>query len=63
MRMVARMSREPRLDRGVLVRSVVVHDDMNVQISRNIAVDVLEKLDELGMSVTRQTPRSIASWC
>src|ERR1700678_3853346 len=54
--MVARMLREPCFDRWMLVRSIVVHDDVDIQLARDVAVDVFEELEELRMPMAWQTP-------
>jgi hypothetical protein len=51
---VARMGCEPLFDVSVLMRRVVVHDQMNIELSRNGAIDMLQEFDELFMSVTGQ---------
>ena len=51
---VAGMSGEPGSDRRVLVRGVVVQNQMHVKFRWHIFVNVLEKLNELRVSVTRQ---------
>lgn len=40
----------------MLMRSVVVHDDMDIQLACDVAVYVIEELEKLRMPMTRQTP-------
>jgi len=48
-----RMATQPTLDAGVLVGSVVVHDQVHVQFARRLLVDALQEADELLMPVLR----------
>ncbi|MDP2479281.1 MAG: hypothetical protein Q8W49_02105 [Candidatus Palauibacterales bacterium] len=41
---IARPSSEPRLDLDVLVTCIVVDDEMDLEIVRDVGVDVLEEL-------------------
>ncbi len=47
--MDARMSFERGADLGMLVRGVVVNDEMQVPVGRGFAMDLVEKADELLM--------------
>ena len=47
---------QPCLDRGSLVGGVVVHDDVDVQPVRYIAVDHLEEVEELLRAVAPVAP-------
>ena len=47
MNMPARTPGEPVADRLRLVRRVVVHDDMDVEIGRNVGLDMIQELPEL----------------
>src|SRR5689334_16451989 len=47
MQLIPGSARQPGADRGVLVRAIVVEDEMNVEIGRDIGVDVLQKGEEL----------------
>ena len=51
----SRMAFQPRLDSGMFVSSVVVHDQMQSQVGRCLDVDKLQKTDELLMPVPRHT--------
>jgi len=44
--MVAWMSRQPGFDLRRLMGGVVVHDDMNVKLFGNAAVDLFQKVEE-----------------
>src|SRR5215469_8625858 len=44
MEMEAPMASEPTLHLGVLVRAVVVHDQMKVQVKRKLSIEAAEKL-------------------
>ena len=52
MEMEALMPRQPGADFGMLVGGVIVNDQMHVLLSRGLAVDRIEKADELLMPVT-----------
>ena len=54
--MVAGMSGEPGFHGRVLVRRIVVQNQMHVKCPLHILVNVLKKLNELRVSVTRQAP-------
>src|SRR5215467_14330567 len=43
---------EPRLDLGCLVGGIVVHDDMDVELVRDLSIDLFEEVQELGRPVT-----------
>ena len=49
----ARMTREPGFDSGMLVRAVVIDDQVHVEIPGNFALDVTQESEELLMSVAR----------
>jgi hypothetical protein len=55
MDVVPRMGCEPFFDFGMLLRSVVVHDQMEIELLGNGSIDVLQELDEFFMPVARQT--------
>src|ERR1700704_1988347 len=50
--MESRMAFEPRFDLGMLVGRVIVHDQMQVQRGRGLAINQFQKLDPLLMAVT-----------
>ena len=52
MQVIARMLLKPLLDVCMGVRPVVVEDHMKVEISRNCAVNLPEKVNELLIPVT-----------
>ena len=59
-----RMPLQPPLDLGMLVRGVVVHDQVQVQVRRRLFVDQLQELDPLlmpmrGMQVPITLPSGI----
>ncbi len=45
--MVARSRRQPSPDLGVLVRGVVVDDEVDVQVLRDIGIDMAQEREEL----------------
>ena len=47
-----RMTFDPRLDLGVFVRGIVVHDEVKIKSGRSLFVDNLEELDPFLMTVT-----------
>jgi len=47
----ARMAGEPSFDLGVLVSGVVVDDEVDVELGRNIGVDLAQKPQELQMAM------------
>ena len=49
--MEARMPLEPRLDARVLVGSVVVHDQVQIQLSWRVSIDVLQRANKSLMAV------------
>src|ERR1700682_3449453 len=51
---ISRMRRKPLLNLGLLVGRVVVHNDVHVEFGRYISIDVLQKVNQLGMSMARQ---------
>ena len=53
MKMKARMPAEPRLNARVLVSTVIVYDEVELQIGRCLAVDLLEKSNKLLVSMPR----------
>ena len=55
MNMIAGSKCQPASDFGLFVSSVVVDDQMNIQILRDITLDVLQKAEKLLMPVTRLT--------
>ena len=55
MLVITRVLREPCFDRWMLVRGIVIHDDVDIQLARDVAVNVFEELKELCMPMTRQT--------
>lgn len=46
--MVVRPSCQPGFDHGGFMRSVIVHDNVNVEAIRDAGVDLLEKIQKLG---------------
>jgi hypothetical protein len=50
--MKSRMALEPGFDPRMLVRGVIIRDQMQVQLGRCLRVDLLEEPDELLMAVT-----------
>ena len=50
--LVARAPRQPRSDRRDFMRSVIVHDNMNVEAIRDAGVDLLEKVQKFGLSLS-----------
>jgi len=50
--MVVRPPRQPGFDHGGFVRRVIVHDNVNVEAFGHARVDLLEKVQKLGCSVT-----------
>src|SRR6516162_6379651 len=73
MEMEALMPRQPGADFGMLVGGVIVNDQMHVPLSRGLAVDRIEKADELLMPVAahaladdlavEDVERRTGSWC
>ena len=53
MHLIPRPFRQPCLHRSVLVRGVVVHDQMHVQMRRDVGIDVAQKRQELLMAMAR----------
>ena len=51
MDMPARTPGEPVADRLRLVGRVVVHDDVDVEVGRNVGLDVIQELPELRAAV------------
>src|SRR5882762_1716137 len=45
--MVTRPLGEPRADSGVFVSSIVVNDQVHIEVGRNLRVDVAQKAQEL----------------
>ncbi len=43
---------KPRLDLGGFVGGIVIHDDMDIEPFRDLSIDFLEEVQELGRSVT-----------
>src|SRR3989454_2303211 len=54
MKMVARALSEPLLHLGMLVRPVVVHDQMNVPPTRGLPIDALHEVQKLLVPMSRQ---------
>lgn len=54
MRMESRVFCKPRFHQRVLVRRVVIHDDMHVEFRRHAALDSVKKLQKLVVPVPRQ---------
>jgi hypothetical protein len=52
---VARVLREPCLYCGMLMRSIVVHDDMDVKLGWHNSIDMLQELEELAVPMPGQT--------
>lgn len=50
--MEPRVFAEPRRDRGVLVRAVVVTDDVDIEVFGDVLVDLGQELRELPRPVT-----------
>src|ERR1700691_340654 len=55
MEMEARMAFEPGADLGMLVRRVIVDDQVQLPFGRGLAVDLVEETDELLMPVAGHT--------
>ena len=55
MEMIAGSGRDPASHFGVLMRAVIVHDEMDVQMDWNTGLDLLEKLEKLLMTMTGNT--------
>jgi hypothetical protein len=53
MEMEAPMASKPTLHFGVLVRAVVVHDQMKVQVERKRSIELAEKLQKFLLAVAR----------
>lgn len=53
MDVIAGALRQPRAYLRMLVRRVVVHDQVNVQVRRDARVQAFQKRQELPVSVTR----------
>ena len=47
--------RQPRFDRRRFVGGVVVHDDVDIEPVRDIGIDLLEEVEELGCPVALVT--------
>src|SRR5678815_4744769 len=47
----SRVAGEPGLDRRRLVGAVVVHDEVDIQLGRNVGFDGAQELQELGATV------------
>ncbi len=54
MQMKPRVPLQPPVDLGVLVRAVVIQDQMHLQARGNLAVDGVEEPQELGVAVPGQ---------
>ena len=54
MNMVSRMLIEPGLNIRVLMRCIVVHDEVDIEIFGHLLIDVIEKIDELFITMARQ---------
>src|SRR5579864_1607246 len=52
MRMKTRMASQPGIDRGGLVRTVVVHHQMHVQLGRHVGLDGAQELQEFTAAMT-----------
>src|ERR1700677_98415 len=53
MKVVARTARQPGSHPGMLVGGVVVRDQMDLEVGRDVAVEVLEKAQKLLMPMAR----------
>jgi hypothetical protein len=51
--MESRMTLQPRMDTRMLMYSVVVHDQVQIQTVRGLRIEAFEKANELLMSVSR----------
>src|ERR1700722_1263467 len=51
---ISRMCRKSRLDLGMLMRRIVIHYQMNIELAGNGLIDVVQELDELFVPMTRQ---------
>ena len=49
---ITRTGRQPLFDLGMFVRGIVIDDQMEIQILRDVLVDVVEKLEKLLMPVS-----------
>lgn len=54
---------QPDLDVGLLVRLVVVEDQMNLPALRDLAVDRAQEREELGVMVAWQALVDHRRWC
>ena len=52
MHMIMRTAGEPRLDLGGFVGGIVIHDNMDIEPARDVSVDLLKEVQELGCPVT-----------
>ena len=50
--MIMRPAGEPCLDLWGFVGGIVIHDDMDIELFRDLSIDFLEEVQELGRSVT-----------
>ena len=57
MHLEARMCRQPALHGGMLVRGVVIHDQMHCEPVRNLRVDLSQKTQVLLVAMTAQALR------
>ena len=55
----ARVAIEPGADLGLLVSGVVVEDDVDCLVGRQLGLDGVQEADELLVAVTRATLRPI----
>ena len=58
MRMETWMASQPGIDRGGLVRAVVIHHQMDVQLGRHVGLDGAQELQEFAAAMT---PRHLAT--
>ena len=56
MALKARVGGAPRLDHGMLVRPVVIENEVDGLPARRLPIDQVQEGDELGVSVARLTP-------
>ncbi len=54
MHMVSRMLIKPRLNIRVLMRCIVVHDEVDIEVLGNLLIDVIERLDEFFITMAWQ---------
>ena len=50
---IARMAREPGFDLGMLMRRVVVSDQVQFKVGRNVSIEMLQKAQEFLVAMAR----------